>query len=444
MNTLRSSTVPQAFAIPDGAPRAGRTALKLLQRLRHGTLTVQFPDGSLQRFGDGKAPTASLHLHNWKPCSAALRSGDIGFAESYIAGDWSTAHLTDLLQVFIVNRKEVEDVIYGSWLGRLAYRVKHLLNRNTKANSQKNIHAHYDLGNAFYALWLDDTMNYSSAIFESPDSTMTQGQHAKVRRALSMARVQPGERVLEIGCGWGALAEMATTEFQASVVGVTLSTEQLDWAKQRMDRLGVPSSSQQGPRNRLCRAAGVAAPSGGSEPHAVGSVGAIDLRLQDYRDIGKTTPDAPFDAICSIEMVEAVGREYWPEYFQTVARLLKPGGHACIQSIVIADELFERYIGSTDFIQQYIFPGGCLPCPREFRKQAEAAGFDVVDEFSFGQDYARTLRLWRDDFMAQESRVLQLGFDKRFIRIWEFYMAYCEAAFAQANTSVMQFTLRKR
>jgi cyclopropane-fatty-acyl-phospholipid synthase len=412
MNTLRPSTVPQAFAIPDGAPRAGRTALKLLQRLRHGTLTVQFPDGSLQRFGNGTSPTASLHLHNWKPCAAALRSGDIGFAESYIAGDWSTAHLTDLLQVFIVNRKEVEDVIYGSWLGRLAYRVKHLLNRNTKANSQKNIHAHYDLGNAFYALWLDNTMNYSSAIFESPDSTMKEGQYAKVRRALSMARVQPGDRVLEIGCGWGALAEMATTEFQASVVGVTLSTEQLDWARARMARLGTADRA--------------------------------DLRLQDYRDIGKITPDAPFDAICSIEMIEAVGREYWPEYFQTLARLLKPGGHACIQSIVIADELFERYIGSTDFIQQYIFPGGCLPCPREFRKQAHAAGFDVVDELSFGQDYARTLQLWRDDFLAQESRVLQLGFDKRFIRIWEFYMAYCEAAFTQANTSVMQFTLCKR
>ena len=412
MNTLRSSSAAQAFAIPDGAPRAGRTALKLLQRLRYGTLTVQFPDGSRQRFGAGTPPMASLHLHNWNPCGAALRAGDIGFAESFIAGDWSTPHLSDLLQVFIVNRKEVEDVIYGSWLGRLAYRIKHLLNRNTKANSQKNIHAHYDLGNAFYTLWLDDTMNYSSAIFESPDSTMKEGQYAKVRRALSMARVQPGDRVLEIGCGWGALAEMATTEFQARVVGVTLSTEQLDWAKQRMARLGTSEWA--------------------------------DLRLQDYRDIGKSTPDAPFDAICSIEMMEAVGREYWPEYFQTLSRMLKPGGHACIQSIVIADELFDRYIGSTDFIQQYIFPGGCLPCPREFRKQAHAAGFDVVDELSFGQDYARTLQMWREDFMAQESRVLQLGFDKKFIRIWEFYMAYCEAAFTQANTSVMQFTLCKR
>ena len=402
------STAP----IPRDAPGAARTALKMLRRLKHGTLTLQLPDGSLQRFGSGHAPMASLHLHNWKPCSAALRSGDIGFAESYIAGDWTTPHLTDLLELFIINRKEVESAIYGSWLGRLAYRVKHLLNRNTKANSQKNIHAHYDLGNAFYALWLDKTMNYSSAIFDSPDTTMVEGQHAKVRRALSQAQVKPGDRVLEIGCGWGALAEMAATEFSASVVGVTLSTEQLDWARQRMARLGVSDKA--------------------------------DLRLQDYRDIGKTTLDAPFDAICSIEMVEAVGRGYWPEYFQTVARLLKPGGHACIQSIVIADELFERYIGSTDFIQQYVFPGGCLPCPREFRAQAEAAGFDVVDEFSFGLDYARTLRIWRDAFLAQEARVLELGFDRRFIRIWEFYLCYCEAAFSQANTSVMQFTLRKR
>ena len=418
MNTATNSTATSAssaagmpFALPHGAPAAARTAFKLLSRLKYGTLTLQLPDGSMQRFGSGDGPTASLRLVNWNVCSASLRSGDIGFAESFIAGDWTTPHLTELLRVLIVNRKEVEDVIYGTWLGRLAYRVKHLLNRNTKANSQKNIHAHYDLGNAFYELWLDGTMNYSSAIFETPQTTMKDAQNAKVRRALRMAGVQPGHRVLEIGCGWGALAEMATTEFDASVVGVTLSTEQLAWAQQRMARVGAADKS--------------------------------DLRLQDYRDIGTVSEDAPFDAICSIEMVEAVGREYWPTYFQAVARLLKPGGQACVQSIVIADELFERYVSSTDFIQQYIFPGGCLPCPTEFRAQARAAGLEVVDEFSFGQDYAHTLRLWREQFMAQESRVLQLGFDKRFIRIWEFYLAYCEAAFAQANTDVVQYTLRK-
>ncbi|MDP1954044.1 MAG: cyclopropane-fatty-acyl-phospholipid synthase family protein [Polaromonas sp.] len=399
------------LALPHGAPAAARTAFKLLSRLKYGTLTLQLPDGSMQRFGSGDGPTASMRLVNWNVCSASLRSGDIGFAESFIAGDWTTPHLTELLRVLIVNRKEVEDVIYGTWLGRLAYRVKHLLNRNTKANSQKNIHAHYDLGNAFYELWLDGTMNYSSAIFETPQTSMKDAQNAKVRRALRMAGVQPGDRVLEIGCGWGALAEMAASEFDASLVGVTLSTEQLAWAQKRMERVGAADKA--------------------------------DLRLQDYRDIGTVSQDAPFDAICSIEMVEAVGREYWPTYFQAVARLLKPGGRACVQSIVIADELFERYVSSTDFIQQYIFPGGCLPCPKEFRAQARAAGLEVVDEFSFGQDYAHTLRLWREQFMAQESRVLQLGFDKRFIRIWEFYLAYCEAAFAQANTDVVQYTLRK-
>ena len=411
MNTSNTSTPVNVFPLPKDAPSAARATLKLLLRLKHGTLTLKLPDGSVQRFGNGQAPQASLHLLNWNVCSAALKSGDIGFAESYIAGDWTSPHLTDLLQVLIVNRKEVEDVIYGTWLGRFAYRIKHLLNRNTKANSQKNIHAHYDLGNAFYELWLDDTMNYSSAIFETPETSMKDAQHAKVRRALRMAQVKPGDKVLEIGCGWGALAEKATKEFGASVVGVTLSTEQLEWANKRMQREGVTEKA--------------------------------DLRLQDYRDIGKTTSDAPFDAICSIEMVEAVGREYWPEYFQTVHRLLKPGGYACIQSIVIADELFERYLTSTDFIQQYVFPGGCLPCPTEFRAQAAKAGLQVVDEFSFGQDYAHTLQLWREQFAAQEAHVLQLGFDKRFVRIWEFYLSYCEAAFLEANTDVVQYTLRK-
>lgn len=405
-----SSTLA-SLTLPGGAPAAARTVLQLLTRLKHGTLHVQLPDGSTRHFGSGEAPVASLRLHNWNVCAAALKSGDIGFAESFIAGDWTTQNLSDLLSVLIRNRQEVEDVIYGTWLGRFAYRIKHLLNRNTKTNSQKNIHAHYDLGNAFYALWLDGTMNYSSAIFATPETSMKEGQDAKVRRALRLAGVKPGDRVLEIGCGWGALAEMAATEFDASIVGVTLSTEQLAWAQERLARLGAADKA--------------------------------DLRLQDYRDIGKSGGDETFDAICSIEMVEAVGREYWPEYFQTVARLLKPGGRACIQSIVIADKLFERYISSTDFIQQYIFPGGCLPCPKEFRAQAKAAGLEVVDEFSFGQDYARTLQLWREEFMAQESRVLQLGFDKRFIRIWEFYLAYCEAAFIQANTDVVQYTLRK-
>jgi cyclopropane-fatty-acyl-phospholipid synthase len=407
MNSSTASTSPAGFSLPRNAPAAARTTLQLLQRLVHGSLTLQLPDGSVQRFGQVEGPHASMKLNNWNVCSASLKSGDIGFAETYIAGDWTTSNLPALLSLMVANRREVEDVIYGSWLGRFAYRVKHLLNRNSKTNSRKNIHAHYDLGNAFYGLWLDDTMNYSSAWFESPDQTMESAQHAKVRRALRMTGVKPGDRVLEIGCGWGALAEKATTEFDAHVTGVTLSTEQLAFANERLQRIG-----------RTDRA---------------------DLRLQDYRDIN----DAPFDAICSIEMVEAVGREYWPTYFQTVSRLLKPGGKACVQSIVIDDEHFERYIKGTDFIQQYVFPGGCLPCPSEFRAQAAKAGLEVVDEFAFGLDYARTLAIWRERFLHEQERVLQLGFDQRFLRIWEFYLAYCEAAFEQGSTDVVQYTLRK-
>ncbi|MEY2618278.1 MAG: hypothetical protein RL522_1280 [Pseudomonadota bacterium] len=407
MNT--QTTTLSEFALPAGAPATARTALSLLQRLKHGTLTVQLPDGSLRRFGDGSGPTAALTLRNWNACAAALKSGDIGFAETYIAGDWTTPHLADLLRVFIVNRREIEDVIYGSWAGRLLHRLRHLLNRNTRANSQKNIHAHYDLGNAFYTLWLDGTMNYSSAWFDGDRSQpMQQAQHAKVRRALRMAGVRSGDRVLEIGCGWGALAEAAVREFRADLVGVTLSTEQLAHAQARMAPLNSPAAT-------------------------------AELRLQDYRDI----QDGPYDAVCSIEMVEAVGREYWPDYFNAIARLLKPGGRACIQSIVIDDALWDRYIRSTDFIQQYIFPGGCLPCPREFRREAQAAGLAVVDEFGFGPDYAETLRRWRDAFLAAKAQVLQLGFDERFIRTWEFYLAYCEAAFDEANIDVVQYTLQK-
>jgi len=397
------------MTLPQSAPAPARSVLKLLQKLQHGSLTLQLPDGSMQRFGAQTLPHATLVLHNWTPLVVALKSGDIGFAESFIAGDWSTPNLTDLLRVLVANRAQVEGVIYGTWLGRLLYRARHLLHRNSRANSRKNIHAHYDLGNAFYRLWLDETMNYSAAIFEGNlTQAMAQAQHAKVRRALTLAGVKPGDRVLEIGCGWGALAEKATTEFAAHVTGVTLSTEQLAFANERMARLGVTERA--------------------------------DLRLQDYRDI----TDAPFDAICSIEMVEAVGREYWPTYFASVAKLLKPGGRACVQSIVIDDALFDRYIHSTDFIQQYIFPGGCLPCPSEFRAQAAAAGLEVVDEYAFGHDYGETLKRWRESFLAQRDAVLAQGFDERFMRIWEFYLAYCEAAFMENNIDVVQYTLQKR
>ncbi len=409
---MSSSTTLIPPHVAASAPAAARAVFRLLKGIRHGTLDVQLPDGTMIHFGaaaggtDGTELRAALRMHDWGVCAAALKSGDIGFAESFIAGQWSTPDLTALLTLFIANRDEVESMIYGTWWGSLLYRAKHLFNRNSRSGSKKNIHAHYDLGNEFYRLWLDPTMNYSSAWFEGErGGDLVGAQWAKVRRALTECGVQPGDRVLEIGCGWGALAECAARDFGASVTGVTLSREQLAWGRQRLSDAGLPG----------------------------------DLRFQDYRDIA----DGPFDAIASIEMFEAVGRAYWPSYFETLKAQLKPGGKACIQSITIRDDLFERYVKSTDFIQQYIFPGGLLPSPSAFREAAANAGLKVVNELDFGLDYAETLRRWRERFLAADGAVRKLGFDTRFMRIWEFYLGYCEAAFATHNTSVMQFTLQR-
>jgi cyclopropane-fatty-acyl-phospholipid synthase len=407
---MSTSTAPQ-LAPPQTAPAAARAVFRLLKQLRVGTLDIQMPDGSQARFGGPGGhgePRAAIRLHDWSVCTEALKSGDIGFAESYIAGGWTSPDLVALLVLFNANRDALESLIYGTWWGSLAYRLKHLLNRNSRTGSRKNIHAHYDIGNPFYRLWLDETMNYSSALFEGDHTRPTvDAQAAKVRRALSECAVQPGQRLLEIGCGWGALAEVAAAEFGAHVTGVTLSSEQLDYARGRLADAGLADKT--------------------------------DLRLQDYRDIH----DGPYDAIASIEMFEAVGRAYWGSFFGNLHAQLKPGGRACIQTITIRDEQFERYARSSDFIQQYIFPGGMLPSPSAFRAEAAKAGLEVIRECAFGPDYAETLRRWRHRFLSQDRQVRQLGFDTRFMRIWEFYLAYCEAAFDTRSTDVMQFTLRR-
>ena len=397
-------------ALPSSAPPAARALFALLRHLRVGTLDVQLPDGSQLRFGSGATaePHAAVRLHNWRVCVAALRAGDIGFAESFIAGDWAANDLVALLSLFIANRAALEAVVYGTWWGNLLNRARHLLNRNSRAGSKRNIHAHYDLGNAFYRLWLDPTMSYSSAWFNGNLAQSTaSAQRAKMQRALAECRLQAGDRLLEIGCGWGGLAELAAGNFGVQVTGITLSAEQLAFAQQALAEAGLADRAR--------------------------------LRLQDYRDIA----DGPFDAIVSIEMFEAVGREYWAGYFQTLYQQLKPGGRACIQAITIDDALFERYVAGTDFIQQYIFPGGLLPCPQAFRTEATKAGLVVERELAFGPDYAETLRRWRQDFLHQDAQVRGLGFDTRFMRTWEFYLAYCEAAFTSGSTDVMQFTLRR-
>ena len=391
-------------------PSHGRLALRLLENLQHGRLDVRFPDGQRASFGAGCHPhPADLQLANWNVVAAALASGDIGFAESYVAGDWASSHLPRLLTFFLRNREAADRLIYGNVFGRLVHRMRHLLNRNTPAQARRNVHAHYDLGNAFYALWLDPTMSYSSALLpphatpHTPlsDAEMVDGQLAKYRRVLDELQLDAPARVLELGCGWGAFAELALRAGH-TVTGLTLSTEQLEYARRRLASIGD----------------------------------GWDLRLQDYRE-----ERGQYDAIASIEMFEAVGETYWASYFATLKRCLTARGRACVQTIVIADELFGRYRSGTDFIQQYIFPGGMLPSPSAFRDAARRAGLAVVSERAFGPDYARTLATWRQRFHAQLAAVSALGFDERFVRIWEFYLAYCEAAFACRNTDVVQYTL---
>jgi cyclopropane-fatty-acyl-phospholipid synthase len=385
----------------------------MMQKLSIGSLTVRFPDGQSHRFGQGD-PHAEISLANWNVCEAALKSGDIGFGETFIAGDWTTPDLLALMNVMVANRNHIEAVIYGTWWGRILYRVRHVLRRNTRTGSKKNIHAHYDIGNAFYRLWLDESMTYSSALFDdgrvasetSPRddfAALPDAQRAKYERVLDRLALPSGGRVLEIGCGWGGFAQAAARR-GLHVTGLTLSREQLELARERMRDNGLDAQ--------------------------------VDIALRDYRDAR-----GRYDGIVSIEMFEAVGERYWADYFASVRDRLAPGGRATIQTITIAEHLFDDYRKSSDFIQQYVFPGGMLPSVSAFTAAARAAGLRIVDQFAFGQDYARTLAAWMGRFADRERDVRDAGFDTAFIRTWNFYLAYCAAAFRFENTDVVQFTL---
>lgn len=396
-----STSAPTKTVMP---PQA-RLILKMLHKIQHGALIFECPDQTSYLFGDGSEPV-TLTLKNWEPCRAAIKSGDIGFAETYINGDWETDNLAGLLELFIHNRNAIETAIYGTWWGSLLYRVRHLFNRNSRAGSRRNIHAHYDIGNDFYQLWLGPSMTYSSALFAKDDATLEQAQQTKYARIFAQIKAGPESKILEIGCGWGGFAELAARH-GAQVTGLTLSTEQRDFAQQRLANAGLDKQ--------------------------------VELRLQDYRDT-----EGEFDAIASIEMFEAVGEAYWDSYFECVANRLKPQGLACIQTITIDDALFARYRKGTDFIQQYIFPGGMLPSPEVFRAHASRHGLNVVEELAFGTDYARTLAQWMRAFHAQQPAVEALGFDAHFIRTWEFYLGYCEAGFNAGSIDLFQFTLQKQ
>ncbi|MDE2119295.1 MAG: class I SAM-dependent methyltransferase [Betaproteobacteria bacterium] len=397
-----------------GLPPAARSVLALLQRLRGDRLELVLPDGRALHFGEhaaGEQAPLQLRVLDWRAFGDTLRRGDIGFGEGYFEQRWTTSDLPRLLRLLLLNRDSLQRALYGSAWGTLLLRLRHLLRGNSRRGSRLNIHAHYDIGNAFYASWLEPGMNYSSALFESGARDLDQAQQAKLQRVLRQLDARPGSRVLEIGCGWGGFAEAAAAGGMR-VDGITLSSEQLQWGRERLRLAGLDERAR--------------------------------LHLLDYRDVARLAPPGGYDAIASIEMFEAVGERYWKGYFRVLADNLRPGGRACVQSITIDDALFEAYRRGTDFIQQYVFPGGMLPSRAAFRRLAAAAGLEVVDEFAFGRDYARTLELWRQRFVQASQELSAQGFDRRFRLLWEFYLAYCEAGFAQGSTDVVQFTLRKR
>ena len=403
------------FARPQSQSQARKsrlgteTLLSLLSQLSSGHLKMTLPDGNVREFGNkSDALHAEIQILDWSVFKQVLSHGDIGFAESYIRGEWNTPDLKAILELAIRNRTILEKAIYGSWYGSILYRIRHWLRDNSKNGSRKNIHAHYDLGNAFYTLWLDPTMSYSSAWFsEGEKQSLADAQRAKIRRILESLDTKPGDHVLEIGCGWGGVMEEALRN-NIAVTGLTLSTEQKVFAEDRLQKTQLQIEQ--------------------AKP--------FEVRLQDYRDCQEQ-----FEGIASVEMFEAVGEKHWPEYFQTIAKCLKAGGKACIQTIVIAEELFERYRHNTDFIQQYVFPGGMLPSRASFKESAAKAGLQIEGEFAFGADYAQTLCLWRDNFNQKLHEVHGLGFDEAFIRLWNFYLMYCAAGFAERNIDVVQFTL---
>jgi cyclopropane-fatty-acyl-phospholipid synthase len=376
--------------------------LRTLERLERGRLEVALPGGARRAFGEPNGVPADLQVRNLNAFARVLRSGDIGFAEGYLEGDWTTSSLPRLLTLLAANRRALEGPLYGSFLGQLLQRLLHMTRANTRAGSRRNIAAHYDLGNDFYALWLDRGMTYSSALFAGDAGrTLEEAQRAKLARALQQLAPAPGARVLEIGCGWGSFAELAAGE-GLQVTGLTLSRAQLEYARARLG-------------------------------------GRADLQLSDYRD-----ERGRYDAVASIEMIEAVGERWWPAYFAKVAEVLPSGGRALVQAIVIDDALFARYREGSDFIRRYIFPGGMLPSPSRVEMEAAAAGLSVRDAHRFGPDYARTLALWRQRFLARWPEARALGYDERFRRMWEFYLAYCEAGFNAGSTDVVQYTLVKR
>jgi cyclopropane-fatty-acyl-phospholipid synthase len=390
-------------------PREAKILYSVLRQIDTGSLTFTSPDGQTTVFqGKHDGPHADIRFADWGVAREALKAAEIGLAECYRDGRLFTSNLTAFLQLCAVNEQALEKVFYGNPFVALFFRLKHFFRRNTREGSKKNIAAHYDLSNDFYRLWLDETMTYSSALFDGNGAlTLEFAQTAKYERILQVLNPKLGETILEIGCGWGGFAEYAAKTRGVKIHGITLSKEQLAFARERIQRQDLNDKAT--------------------------------FEFIDYRDV-----NMQFDYIVSIEMFEAVGERYWPTYFQAVHDRLKPNGRAVIQAITIDNKAFTRYRATSDFIREYIFPGGMLAPVSRFIADARHAGLHAGTPHLFGLDYAETLKRWHERVNAQADKIKQGKFDEKFLQIWRFYLCYCEAGFRAKRTDVMQIELTKQ
>jgi cyclopropane-fatty-acyl-phospholipid synthase len=388
-------------------PRYFATAFGVTKKGQNGCIDFVLDDGRTFRAeGPHPGPVCEIQIHNFGIFERLLREGQLGFCDAYLDGQWSTPDLQAFMDYIHADNDEVFDSFPGQKLVQFYERLRFWMQGNSKGQARKNISYHYDLGNDFYGLWLDKTMTYSSALFETGQESLEEAQTAKYASMVDQMGVNAGDHVLEIGCGWGGFAEYAAKERGLSVTCLTISKEQIKYAQDRINAAGLQDL--------------------------------VTLKLQDYRD-----ETGVYDGIASIEMFEAVGEKYWPSYFQTVHDRLKPGGQATLQIITVRDDRFEIYRKSVDFIQKYIFPGGMLPSPLVLSKQAQEAGLKVMKSIEFGESYSETLRRWHDTFNDKWDQVLAMGFDDRFRRMWNFYLTSCAATFHYGNCDVTQITISK-
>lgn len=386
-------------------PRYFSQVFEMADAMNTGRLDFVLPDGRVFRAsGKNPGPVARVDIHNPEIFARLIREGDLGFSDAYLDNWWSTPDLQSFMDWVHAENEELYDGFPGMGLVRIFEKIRFWLQSNSKRQARKNISHHYDLGNDFYGLWLDETMTYSSALFTTGQESLEAAQIAKYASMVDQMGVKEGDHVLEIGCGWGGFAEYAAKERGLKVTGLTISKEQHDFSKKRIENSGLKDS--------------------------------VNIKLQDYRD-----EKGCYDGIASIEMFEAVGQKYWPVYFETIKNCLHPGRQATLQIITVQDARWEVYQRGVDFIQKYIFPGGMLPSPNALKAEVQNAGLSVVKSKEFGQSYSQTLRRWHDVFNAKWDQAAELGFDDRFRRMWNFYLTSCAATFESGNCDVTQITI---